>query len=129
MQNSILLDTHILIWLMYSPDSLNPEIKQTINDSSEVFVSIASFWEMAIKHKNGKLAYNPKEIMDNLGMANISILQIQPSHIDKYKTIQLPQSDPFDCMIVSQSVAENMILVTADKVLINSKYKTVEVNN
>ena len=56
----VLLDTHLLLWALGSPSKLSKKARQRI-DSSEVYVSAASIWEISIKHALGKLEANPAE--------------------------------------------------------------------
>ncbi len=112
----ILLDTCSLIWMLYQEQNLSDMASKTIAESDEVFISMASLWEIAIKQTIGKL-----KIIDSIPditriceEENISVLPIKPAHIEKTKTLPVIHRDPFDRLVISQSICENMDLVTSD---------------
>ena len=79
----VLIDTHILIWFLEGNKSLLKPRRQIVADSNnEIFVSIASFWEMAIKISIGKLtlANSLANVIKQVSIENIKILPITPEH-------------------------------------------------
>jgi len=112
----VLLDTHLFLWALSSPEKLSKRARQRI-DSSEVFASAASIWEISIKAALGKLEADPCEILSAIEPAGFSHLPIVGGHAAK--VIELPpiHKDPFDRLLVAQARFEPMILLTNDDVL------------
>jgi len=113
-----LLDTHVLIWFIEENKRLSQAIRSVIEDSNNICVSIASFWEMAIKVSKKKLTLidSVQDIMricsDEL---HFLILNIKAAHLKELEKLDFHHNDPFDRLIISQAIAENMTLISADK--------------
>jgi PIN domain nuclease of toxin-antitoxin system len=114
----VLLDTHTFLWLDISPSMLSSASIEIIkNPNNELFVSIASLWEIQIKHQIGKLAlqYSLKEMITMQQQVNqIQILPITFQHILTLETLPLFHKDPFDRLLISQAIAENIPIVSKD---------------
>ncbi len=118
----LLLDTHILIWFLEGNVLLANSRQQIITRAqNDVFVSIASLWEMAIKISLGKLALAQPltNVVNQLAAENIEILPIQPAHILQVSTLPFYHRDPFDRIIISQSKVENLPLMSDDPEVAN----------
>ena len=118
MNNKYLIDTHILIWALTEPNKLTQIIKNIIEQKeNEIFVSIISFWEIAIKHSLGKLelGVSLQELYDATLNADISILPIEFQNILTLDTLPFHHDDPFDRIIISQSITGNLPIITKDK--------------
>ena len=118
MNKKYLIDTHILIWALTEPSKLTQITKNIIEQNeNEIFVSIISFWEIAIKRSLGKLklGVSLQEFYDATLNANISILQIEFQNILILDTLPFHHDDPFDRIIISQSITENLPIITKDK--------------
>lgn len=111
-----LLDTHTLLWVLYKEDSLSAYAKNVILDDNDIFVSIASLWEIAIKQSIGKLEINEsiESIAQICKKEGFYILSIKPSHLDYLKKLPQIHGDPFDRLIISQAAIEGLIIVTKD---------------
>lgn len=124
---NILLDTNVLLWYLQNHDLL-PEVfkKQILNDENKVFVSMASFWEIAIKNSRGKLKLEGslEGFFDEVRRVHrFSILTIQDSHLLSLLKLPFHHGDPFDRLIFAQSLAEGMEFLYTDKVF--DQYKGV----
>ena len=120
MENKFLIDTHTFIWLIDDDPKLSSTCKGLIEDSdNEIFISIASLWEMAIKISIGKLkvAGVLQQMIDELYLRNIQILSINPSHVLKVETLPFHHKDPFDRIIVAQCLVENITAISVDEIL------------
>jgi len=124
-----LVDTSVLLWSTAEEHKLNPRAKELLSShSSELFLSAASAWEIAIKYALGilKLHASPElYIPEVLSAMDIHALGISLVHaIDAGK---LPQHhrDPFDRMLVAQANTEQMVLLTADRIF--EKYRVEQV--
>lgn len=112
-----LIDTHVLIWFLEGSTNIPENTRLIIeNENNEIFVSIATLWEMAIKLSLGKLIL-PKElneiIVDTKSL-NISILKINEEHILKVLKLPIIHKDPFDRIIISQAIVEKMKIISKD---------------
>lgn len=95
-------------------------MKNIIDDArNEIFVSIASLWEMAIKISNGKLdlSVSLNQLIEDIVLRNIQILPINPSHVLKVETLPFHHKDPFDRIIAAQCLVENITAISADEIL------------
>ena len=110
----LLLDSHVLIWLMGEDARLTAEARSLITGATAVFVSTASFWELSIKASMGKLRLDIERLADLLDAAGIQELQITRRHVLSVARLPLLHRDPFDRLLVAQANAEIMRLVTND---------------
>jgi len=120
MKNRYLVDTHSLIWSFENNKKLPQSMKNIIDDArNEIFVSIASLWEMAIKRSNGKLdlSVSLNQLIEDIVLRNIQILPINPSHVLKVETLPFHHKDPFDRIIAAQCLVENITAISADEFL------------
>lgn len=118
---SLLLDTHILLWLVNGNPRLGADvIADTTNPDNAVFVSAASFWEIAIKHAQGRR--DDFEMPANLAewIAAIGFRELPVNFAHAQQVVNLPPlyNDPFDRMLIAQAQVENLTLVTADPAIL-----------
>jgi PIN domain nuclease of toxin-antitoxin system len=114
-----LLDTHAFLWAIVSDERLSRRAEQIYTGPNDLWLSVASVWEMLIKARAGKLPlpepagpYIVKELAKN----KIRVLPIQLDHVLRIESLPLHNRDPFDRILVSQSLVENLPLVSADPV-------------
>ena len=109
-----LLDTHVLLWALTDNTRLSGATRVTIADlDNEVFVSAASFWEIAIKRALGRLQ-TPDNLIAEIALAGLKELPVTFVHGEMVAQLPLLHRDPFDRMLVAQAQAEGLILVTED---------------
>jgi len=113
----LLLDTHLILWWQGMPDKLSPAARGWIENAEEcVFVSRASLWELAIKVGLGKLHLDLPRFYEQVEIDGFSWLPIENAHV--LTVAKLPSfddhKDPFDRLLVAQSLSEPLILLTAD---------------
>jgi PIN domain nuclease of toxin-antitoxin system len=112
----VLLDTHVFLWALTDPDKLSDVARKAIA-TSELFWSAASVWETLIKVQAGKLPL-PSPVSDYLTskmLANgVSVLPISLQHVLRIERLEMHHRDPFDRILIAQSIEEKMPLVTAD---------------
>ncbi len=117
----LLLDTQCLLWWFTEPEQLNSKaIEQIIDLDNEVFFSVASAWEIAIKVGIGKLPLpEPVDIYiaSRMRLLGAKYLDIVFHHACQVAKLPLLHRDPFDRILVAQAQIEQMTLVTADKIL------------
>jgi len=115
----ILVDTQAFIWFVEDDKQLPEKVKIELEDiDNSIVISIASLWEMAIKMTLGKLQLgcNIEEMIDKVYQNGFEILPILPDHIIKLSKLDYFHRDPFDRIIISQGLSENMVIVSSDKV-------------
>ena len=124
----MLLDTHVFLWYVLADPGLSESALCKIQTSDRVFVSIASFWEMAIKSSLGKLKLpvSVPELMELCVSGGFEILQIRPSHLQTLEELPWIHRDPFDRLIVAQARAEGLELATEDSCVRRYDVKTAE---
>lgn len=113
----LLIDTHILIWFLEGNKLLSKSRRQVIaNPQNDVFVSISSLWEMAIKISLGKLTLAKPftDVIKQIGTENIEILPISPEHTLQVSTLPFHHRDPFDRIIIAQAQIENFSIMMND---------------
>jgi len=114
----ILIDTQAFIWFVEDDKQLPEEIKTKLEDlDNSIIISIASLWEMTIKMSLGKLhlGCNIQEMIDKVYQNGFEVLPILPDHIIKLSKLDYFHRDPFDRIIISQGLSENMVIVSSDK--------------
>ena len=115
----LLLDTRALLWWLAGDEAMSPAAKAAVQDlENEVFVSAASAWKIATKHRIGKLPL-PAALMADLEKAvadqGFASLPIQFRHGRAAGALPGPHRDPFDRMLVAQAMIEDMALVSNER--------------
>lgn len=113
----MLLDTCAFIWFLEDNPKLSHGAKAAIEDGEMVYLSIVSLWEIAIKKNLGKLEIKQTmtELVQICQDADITILPIKTSYLDKLETLPGIHGDPFDRLIVSTAMEEGVSIVTHDE--------------
>lgn len=123
-----LLDTHIILWLAYDDAKLSSVVKDVlINKDNKVYFSPISISEIAIKVRKGKLEYsnvNSKQIYYALLMNGYKELPLKTKHSLELEILPLIHNDPFDRLLISQAMSENLTLITHDTSIL--KYDNVK---
>ena len=109
----ILLDTQLVLWALSGHRRLPREARRLI-DRSEVFVSAASIWEVAIKSSLGKLDADPTAVNEALAPSGFEELGVSGEHAAYVAQLPPHHRDPFDRLLVAQSVLEALVFVTTD---------------
>jgi len=118
----LLLDTHIFIWLAGESSALPPRARSLCEDTgNELWLSVASVWEMQIKHQLGKLPLSMPlaELVGSQGEANgVALLGIALRHVLALEALPPLHGDPFDRLLIAQARVEGLALLTADDMLL-----------
>nr|WP_199314250.1 type II toxin-antitoxin system VapC family toxin [Leptolyngbya sp. FACHB-671] len=113
-----MLDTHAFLWFIEGNSTLSELARNLIEEqANQRFLSVASLWEIAIKSSIGKLELKMTltELVEREVYGNaIELLEIQPEHLDELTKLPFHHSDPFDRLILAQSLTENIPVVTKD---------------
>jgi len=117
----LLLDTHALLWWWGESSRLSPRIQALLIDSANVvFVSAASAWEIAIKHRIGKLPSGERIIAqwsERLVLDRFVEIPMSAAHALRAGSLSGEHRDPFDRMLAAQSLIEGLPLATSDSAL------------
>ena len=116
----VLLDTHALLWWLDGDRRLSQRARRLIDsDQTAVLVSAASAWEICTKFRLGKLpgaAAVAADLMGCLDSQGFAPLSITVDHAQRAGSLPGPHRDPFDRVLIAQSQAEDLPLVTVDQV-------------
>lgn len=126
---NLLLDTHVFLWLSDTPEKLSPAALAACQDENNtLFLSLASAWEIQIKQQLGKL-----ELSENLHTLvstqqkqnGLQLLSIELAHIEALSQLPAAHRDPFDRLLIAQSIQQHMQIVSADQVFTNYPVKLI----
>ena len=121
MAKSTLLDTHVWLWLATNPDRIPRDVLDSLEDlDTEVYLSAASVWEIAIKYRTKRLSLrsSPRTYVANRLLAEeIQMLPVQLHHAIEVAELPDHHTDPFDRMLVAQARVESLRLISADRLL------------
>jgi PIN domain nuclease of toxin-antitoxin system len=113
----VLLDTHILLWCLADDPKLSNQARRLIENATEVYISAASYWELAIKIGLGKLEVDLLEIRQAAEQSGFIEVPITSEHAIAILGLANHHKDPFDRLIVATAITEPMRLITADKLV------------
>ena len=112
-----LLDTHTFLWAIADDKRLSRRAQKIFTGPNDLWLSVASVWEILIKVKTGKLplpqpsgAYLVRKAAEN----RIEVLPIKLDHILRIESLEEHHRDPFDRVLIAQSIEEKLPLVTSD---------------
>lgn len=110
----LLLDSNIVVYLDQNPDRVTIQTRDQLDGAREVYVSAVTGWELAIKQVNGALHMNApvSNLVEALGLLE---LPITIRHGEAVRTLPLLHRDPFDRLLVAQSIIEGLTLMTSDR--------------
>jgi len=116
----LLLDTHLLLWAVASSQRVSPEARSLIEDPrNDVFFSAASLWEIAIKSTLRRKDFRVDLPLMQSAMSDMGVIELPVRSEHAVRVTELPpvHRDPFDRLLVAQSLVEPMVLLTNDAVL------------
>lgn len=111
----ILLDTHIYLWWLTDSPKLSTATKNTIETATEVYISSASIWEAGIKIAAGKLEAEIDDLIEGIQTSQFIELPITAQHAKQAAQLPDIHRDPFDRILVAQTLCEPLRLLTADE--------------
>jgi PIN domain nuclease of toxin-antitoxin system len=113
----LLLDTQVALWWLIGAKRLSGASRSRIA-ASACLVSVASIWEVAIKHRLGKLPVPPERFRDDMARGGATILSIHDEHAIGSASLPTDHADPFDRLLMATALVEGLQLLTADATLI-----------
>jgi PIN domain nuclease of toxin-antitoxin system len=117
----LLLDTHVLIWWQDNNPRLSRGARAVLADPRHTLVvSVASFWEMSIKFRQGKLETAGSVAYRKAAEEQFQILGIDDRHLVALETLQerANHKDPFDRLLLAQALSEDIPLMTGDRLML-----------
>jgi PIN domain nuclease of toxin-antitoxin system len=113
----LLLDTQIALWWLTASPRLSKASRELVA-TSHCELSVASIWEVAIKHGLGKLPMPPGVFRDEMASAGTIIQSVTDVHVLAAAEMPVAHGDPFDRLLLGVAVAEGLQLLTADLSLV-----------
>lgn len=113
----LLLDTHIFVWVVTGSARLGSEARARITEASQVYVSSASIWEIAIKSRLGRIEGDVDALVDAIRASGFEELPVAAHHAAATTRLPLHHADPFDRLLLAQAMVEPLRLLTADHTL------------
>ena len=126
----LLLDTHCWLWMVSQPERLSRSARAVLESSEhQLLLSAASSWEIAIKSALGKLSLGRDatdfvpEMMERTGVRGLAV-----EHVHALAVTSLPHhhGDPFDRLLIAQSMLERLTIVTADRAFARYDVEVIE---
>jgi len=112
----VLIDTHAFLWAITDDSRMPGRVRALIADSDCCF-SVASIWEAVVKVQSGKV-YLPQPagpfLVSELASSGVQILSITLDHVLRVETLEMHHRDPFDRILIAQSLEENLPVLTID---------------
>ncbi len=119
-KTELLLDTHLIVWMMAGDKRVSQKAKELIRDNmGSIYYSIASMWEVQIKHDKNKINISGTEFMHYCEQSGYHKLPIDDFHVVELAGLERDESapyhnDPFDRILLSQAKAEGFTFLTHD---------------
>ena len=111
----LLLDTHTLLWWLQNDNKLSKNARELVGMAeNQVFVSLASLWEITLKVSLGRLDFPVHAMANQLEVNAFEPLTIDLPHLVELSQLPMLHNDPFDRMLIAQARAENLLLITKD---------------
>lgn len=114
-----LLDTSVWLWALSEPDRIAKPVRDKfVANVDELFLSVASAWEVVLKHAKGKLSLPEPPasyIPSRMAFLGLRSLPVSQGHVLEIAALPLHHGDPFDRLIIAQARVEEMTLLTADR--------------
>lgn len=113
----LLVDTHLLLWWL-AGRPVSRRAAELIRDPANLlYASAASVWEVAVKASLGKIQVAPDALLDALGSNGFEAMAVSWRHAARVAGLPMHHRDPFDRLLVAQSLSESVPLLTHDRAL------------
>ena len=114
-----LLDTHAAFWYFTGGPELSANAKSAIEDAgNDIYVSVVSAWEIAIKRSLDREKPNlcgVSVFLDEVVLSGFELIALEPRHVVPVETLPFYHRDPFDRLLIAVAVAEDMTFISADE--------------
>jgi PIN domain nuclease of toxin-antitoxin system len=127
--SGFLLDTSVVLWIVSAGEKVPSRVRRALSSpDAAVHVSVASAWEIVLKHRAGKLVFRTRleEILDQiLHRSPWTMLPISSQHLPVLAALPFIHKDPFDRVLIAQAQVEALTLVTPDTQIRKYKVSTL----
>ncbi|MBM4176371.1 MAG: type II toxin-antitoxin system VapC family toxin [Ignavibacteria bacterium] len=124
-----LLDTHTFLWFVGGIEKISLKVTELIiNSNNQKFISIASIWELSIKISLKKIEIEESLIdfvKSECEKNGFDLLNINLDHLNRLCNLPFHHKDPFDRLIISQALTENIPIISSDEVFEKYKVKMI----
>jgi len=110
----LLLDTNVVLWLSEDNPRINQIKPLLLSEDTQVFISVVSWWEIAIKIRTGKLRVDLNKLLLLAKKHGYSELPLSNDNLKAYLELPLLHKDPFDHMLLAQAITCPMRLISGD---------------
>ena len=114
----ILIDTHIFLWALMSPEKLSPQIREALMQADQVWVSSISFWEISLKFGLGKLklkGLKPEDLPKAAQVSGFKVLECDAQlFASSHHLPPIGHKDPFDRLIIHTAIQNQLTLISED---------------
>ena len=116
MTGEFLLDTCTILWAVADPERLSPGARRAIR-SAALVISVASYWEVAVKARKGQLSIADPVSWWNRATRALAarVLSIHSSHVAVLTGLVEHHKDPFDRLLIAQAIADGLTIITSDE--------------
>jgi len=114
---NLLLDTNVVLWLAGNNPRTDQIKPMLLTAENKIFISVVSWWEIAIKTRNGKLNFNFDELYDYAQKYGFTELPLTGGCLKAYMELPHIHKDPFDHILLAQALTYPMRLITGDSLL------------
>jgi PIN domain nuclease of toxin-antitoxin system len=114
----VLLDTHTLLWALTDESKLSERVRKLL-PQADTWFSVASLWEILIKARIGKMPLPQPTgpfVMSKLQLNGVRLLNVTQDHVLRVESLPDHHRDPFDRMLIAQSLEERIPVITGDRV-------------
>jgi PIN domain nuclease of toxin-antitoxin system len=114
-----LLDSHAFLWAISSQTKVSPRVRQIFTGPHDLLLSVVSMWEILIKTQIGKLRLPSaagEYLLKQMARNHIEALPVNLDHVLRVESLPAHHRDPFDRLLIAQSLEEALPIVTADPV-------------
>ena len=119
MSEALLLDTHALLWALYSPGRLSSVVRTALEDvSTAVHASAVSAYEIALKHARGQLDFAAPlaaDFLREIAVPGFESLAVKVHHAQRAGALAMAHKDPWDRLLIAQAQSEGMVLVSNER--------------
>ena len=122
-----LLDTCAFLWYLEGSEKLSPKAAAILQTSPDVFLSLVTLWEIAIKKtiKKLDLPLSTAELLSICERAGIRTIPISAAYFDVIQELPLIHGDPFDRLIIATATREKLVILTEDEKI--RRYPNIEI--
>ena len=109
------MDTNVALFATAAPERISATVRAAI-DEGVVFLSVVSYWEVMIKSMKGSLVVGEPQLwwMDTIEALSLLPMALRPAHVSELRHLPTIHADPFDRILIAQTIAEELTFLTAD---------------